>query len=130
LNQPVPADHRRGHHSAASPDAAQAPDVVGPDGIRVTLRIEPAVDRLLRWRRLWSTPEPLTSPGSTYVDYRVLPGFVQRLLGGSWVVDVEADSGDRVRVTASTREEAVGYARQIRDGIEAQGVAFLRTFAG
>ena len=48
---------------------------------------------------------------------------------GKWVVDIEADNGDRCRVNASDREEALAYARTIHDGVQQQGVTFLRTFA-
>ena len=65
-----------------------------------------------------------------YVDYRVLPGFVQqRVLRGRWAVMVEADNGDHCRVKARTRDDALSYARQIHDGVVERGVAFLRTFA-
>jgi len=103
---------------------------VGPDGVRVTLRVEPAVDRLRRLRFLLSAPAPLTDPIGTYFDYRTLPGLVQRyLLGDRWAVDVEADNGARCRVKATNRDDAIAYARQIHDGVQADGVAFLRTFA-
>lgn len=59
------------------------PDVTGPDGVRVTLRVEPAGDRLRRWRFMFFTPRVLTDP----------------------------------------------LARQIHEGIQNEGVAFLKTFA-
>jgi hypothetical protein len=106
------------------------PDVTGPDGVRVTLRVEPAVDRLRRWRFMFFTPRVLTEPLDTYMSYRILPHIVQRrLLGNRWVVNVEADNGERCRVKATDRLTAITYARQIHEGIQSQGVAFLRTFA-
>lgn len=79
---------------------------------------------------MFATPAVLTDPVDTYVDYRVLPRLVQRyLLRGRWAVEVEADSGERCRVKASTREDAIQYAGQIHDGVQEQGVRFLRTFA-
>lgn len=106
------------------------PDVAGPDGVRVTLTIEPAVDRFRRWRLMVATPRALTAPAETYVSYRVLPDLVQRyVLRDRWAVEVEADSGERTRVRASTRDDAIEYARQIHDGVAKQGVGFLTTFA-
>jgi hypothetical protein len=124
------ADHRREIYSATDPNALQVPEAVGPDGIPVTLRVEPAIDRLRRWRNMTSVPEVVTAPLSTYVGYRIVPDWVQKhLLRDRWVVDVEADSGDRCRVRASNRAEAVEIARKIHAGISAHGVAFLATFA-
>ena len=77
-----------------------------------------------------ATPRVLTDPAETYVSYRVLPDLVQRyVLRDRWAVEVEADSGERTRVQAGTRDDAIEYARQIHDGIANQGVAFLKTFA-
>lgn len=130
MNLCVPNDHQGDPYGPASSEARWSPDVVGPDGIRVTLRVEPAVDRWRRWRFMLTTPEPITDPLRTYFDYRVAPGLVQKyLLRDRWAVDVEADSGERCRVDAHTRDDAIQYARQIRDGVQAQGVEFLRTFA-
>jgi hypothetical protein len=126
----VVKDHRRELYSPVSPGAVQVPDVAGPDGVRVTLRVEPAVDRLRRWRFKLFTPRVLTDPAATYVGYRILPDLVQKhLLRGCWAVEVEADGGERCRVSAANRDEAIEYARQIRSGVEDQGVPFLRTFA-
>jgi hypothetical protein len=126
----VSNDHRRELYSPVSQSALQVPDVAGPDAVRVTMRVEPAVDRFRRWRFMISTPRVLTDPAETCLSYRVLPDLVQRyLLGDRWVVDVEADSGERCRVDSSTREEALAYAHQIHDGVKRQGVSFLRTFA-
>ena len=123
-------DHRRELYSAASAEARQLSDAAGPDKVRVSVRVEPAVDRLLRWRLKLFTPAVLTDPVDTHVEYRVLPRLVQKhVLRGRWAVEVEADSGDHVRVQADTRDLAIGYAQQIHVGVNEQGVAFLRTFA-
>ncbi len=115
-------DHRRELYSPVSQSALQVPDVAGPDAVRVTMRVEPAVDRFRRWRLMVSTPRVLTDPAETYFSYRVLPDLVQRyLLRDRWVVDVEADSGVRCRVDSSTREDALAYARQIHDGVQRHG---------
>jgi hypothetical protein len=130
LNDLVSKEHRRELYSPTSQDALRVPDVAGPDGVHVTLRVEPAVDRLRRWRFLVGTPPVVTAPATTYVSYRVLPDLVQQyLLRDRWAVAVEADSGEHCRVAASSREEAIELARQIHDGLAAQGVAFLKTFA-
>jgi hypothetical protein len=123
-------DHRRELYSPASTDARDLPDAIGPDGVRVTLRVEPAVDRLLRWRFGLSTPSVLTDPIETYAAYRVAPDWVQRhILRDRWCVNVEADSGVRCLIKATNREDAIGYAEQVRAGVQESGVAFLRTFA-
>ena len=117
-------------YSSASRGAGWLPNAVGPDGVRVTLRVDPAVDRLRRWRHLWAVPEPLTAPIATAFEYRTLPGLVQRhLLKDRWAVDVETDNGDRCRVKAQNRDDALDYARQIHAGIQEHGVGFLRSFA-
>jgi len=79
---------------------------------------------------MFFTPAVLTQPVDTYANYRVLPGLVQRyLLRDRWVVNVEVDSGERCRVRADNRTAAIEYARQIHEGVQEQGVAFLRSFA-
>ena len=79
---------------------------------------------------MFFTPAVLTQPVDTYVNYRVLPDLVQKyLLRDRWAVEVEADSGERCRVEARTRTAAIDYARQIHDGVQEQGVAFLSSFA-
>jgi hypothetical protein len=129
-NAVVKKDHRRELYSPTSQDALQMREVAGPDAVRVTLRVEPAVDRFRRWRLMVATPRVVTAPVTTYVSYRVLPDLVQRyLLRDRWVVDVEADSGVRCRVNAKARDDAIEYARQIHEGVQEQGVAFLKTFA-
>ena len=126
----VTKEHRRELYSAASQSALRITDVTGPDGVRITLRIEPAVDRFRRWRLMLFTPRVLTAPAETYLSYLVLPDLIQRyLLHDRWAVDVEADTGERCRVKATSRDDAFEFARRIRDGIANHGVAFLETFA-
>jgi hypothetical protein len=130
FNRVVKNDHPRELYSPSSKDALQVPDVVGPDAVRVTLRVEPAVDRFRQLRFSVSTPRIVTDPAATYVSYRVLPDLLQRyVLRDRWVVAVEADSGERCRVKARTRGDAIAYAGRIHDGVERQGVPFLKTFA-
>jgi hypothetical protein len=88
LNRVMDRDHRRELYSPASRQARSMSDALGPDGVRVTLRIEPAVDRLRRLRFMLTTPRVLTNPIDTYLDYRVLPDLVQKhLLHDSWAVE-------------------------------------------
>ena len=115
-------------YSPTSPGACWLPDASGPDGVRVTLRVEPAVDRFLRWRRLLTTPRPITRPFATAFDYGTLPGLVQRhVLRDRWAVDVESDTGEHYRVKAAEREQAMMYAKQVHEGVESRGVSFLHT---
>jgi hypothetical protein len=79
---------------------------------------------------MFFVPEPLTDPVGTAFDYGTLPGLVQRyLLRDRWAVDIEADNGERCRVSAPNRDQALAYARRIHAGVQEQGVAFLSTFA-
>jgi hypothetical protein len=130
LDRAVAKEHRRDLYSGHSPEARQVPDVTGPDGVRVTQRVEPAVDRLLQYRLMFFTPPVLSDPAGAYFEYRVLPRLVQKyVLRDRWTVVVEADNGEKCRVKASSRQDAVDYARLIQDGIAKQGVGFLKTFA-
>jgi hypothetical protein len=127
----VSKEHRRELYSADAIEERKVPDAYGPDGIRVTLRVAPAVERLRRWSLFAPTPNVLADPAGTYTQYGAIPDLIQRrLLGDGWAVDIEADSGERTRVKAADRETALEYARRIHDGVQEQGVAFLRTFAG
>ena len=127
MDQLVRKDHRRELYSPASPDAASVAEAFGPDGVRVTFRVEPAIDRFRRWRFLFFTPPVLTDPARAYVGYRVLPDLVQRhLLRDRWAVDVEADTGERLWVRSTSRDAAIAAAGEIRVGVLREGVAFLR----
>lgn len=122
--------HRRELYSPIDPAALDGGEVAGPDGVRVTLRVEPAIDRYRHWRSKLFTPHVITDPVGTYVSYRVLPDLVQQhLFRDSWRVNVEADSGERCLVKAKDRDHAIDLAKQIHTGIKAQGVAFIHTFA-
>lgn len=121
-------EHRREIYSPVSATARQLPDVFGPDRVRVTLRVEPAVDRLRRWRFMLSAPPVLTQPFDTYVSYRILPGLIQKyVLRNRWAVDIEADSGEHCRIRADSRGHAIYVAREVSEGVQHEGVAFLRT---
>ncbi|HEY0888193.1 MAG TPA: hypothetical protein VGE38_01105 [Nocardioides sp.] len=104
------------------------PDARGPDGVPVTVRVEPAVARLRRWRRRLTLPNPLVDPFTKAVAYRHLPAPVQRrVLHTRWVVDIEADTGERCRLPATNRDEALARAHEVRASITRDGVDFLRT---
>ena len=99
-------------------------DAFGPDGVRVSLCVEPAVARLVRERDAWTTPHYgwFPSPGrNTLRD--ALPGLLQSwVFKDRWVVVIEADSGQRRRLTRANREEALGAAQAARERLVAEGV--------
>lgn len=113
-------------YPASSAGAGQLPDAFGPDGIRVTLRVEPAVDRWRRGLKMTTVPNPLTPAAIMRAEQGFVAGLAQRyVFGGRWVVDVEADSGRRLRIEEATRESAVATAKRIHAGVRECGVAFL-----
>lgn len=76
-------------------------DAYGPDGIRVTLAVEPHVRRML-------------------------PALVQRRRRKQrWAILVQAESGQRVRLVRDSREQAVAVAEGIRRNVEQEGVRVL-----
>lgn len=85
-------------------------DAVGPDGIRVTIAIEPAVDRLVRAQDKLGASlvvpflGALTGGRGRKVAQRVL-------LAGAWVVDVESDAGQRARVRRPDHASALALAK-------------------
>ncbi|MBU2693722.1 hypothetical protein [Pimelobacter sp. 30-1] len=96
-------------------------DAHGPDGVRVTIAIEPGGARLERngdrlgvrvrvprWMR-WLRPH-------------VLGPFAARR---TWVVDVEADSGWRVRLRRPERHEAVYLAKSLWHEVNEGGLPAL-----
>jgi hypothetical protein len=105
-------------------------DAFGPDRIRVTVAVEPAVDRLVRERDAWLVPRWgwLSSRlfPARWRPWNVLPGLVQKdMLHDSWAVMVEADSGQRVRLLRSTRDEAWLLATSIVESVRQRGVPAL-----
>jgi hypothetical protein len=100
-------------------------DAFGPDGIRVTVGIEPAVERLVREYYSWVGLRDYLDPVKRALQ-SLLPGYVQsRLLKDRWAILVEADSGRRVRLVRSTREQAFTVAEGIRRNVQQQGVRVL-----
>ncbi len=96
-------------------------DAVGPDGVRVTIAIEPAVDRLVRAQDKLGASlvvpflGPLTGGRGRKVAQQVL-------FAGAWVVDVETDSGQRVRVSRADHSCALELAKVIWRDVRARGV--------
>jgi hypothetical protein len=120
------SDDSQDPYQSASAGAGWMPDTSGPDGVRVTIRIEPAVDRWRRWRNLMTVPDALVPAAVTRFDYQTLPGLVQRyLFRDRWVVDVEADTGERCRVAAADQRGAIANAQRIHAGIQREGLGFL-----
>jgi hypothetical protein len=102
-------------------------DAFGPDGIRVTLCVEPAVQRLIRERDAWFSPKVTIFPDPVRIAARrLLPELVQsRLLKGRWAVVIEADSGERLRLTRDTHDDALASARAIWQQVHDHGVSAL-----
>ncbi|WP_436702091.1 hypothetical protein [Nocardioides sp. BYT-33-1] len=92
-------------------------DAVGPDGIRVTIALEPAVDQLIRANdRL----------GGSFL-LRALSGRGQKVVqqmvyGGAWVVDVETDAGRRVRIRVPDHGSALALAKETWRDVDERGV--------
>ncbi|WP_460849469.1 hypothetical protein [Nocardioides ultimimeridianus] len=92
----------------------------------MTLRVEPAVDRWRRGLKMTAVPNPLVPAAIVRAEQGFFAGLAQRyVFGGKWVVDVEADSGRRLRIEEATREFAVATAKRIHAGVRERGVAFL-----
>ena len=102
-------------------------DVCGPDGIRVTVGIEPAVARLVRERDAWTVPKLGLFPDPTRnVVRNALPELLQSLVfKNRWAVVIEADSGQRRRLTRSSRDEALDVARSVWRRVKEVGVPAL-----
>lgn len=97
-------------------------DAVGPDGIRVTIAIEPAVDRFVR------AQDKLGSSVVVPVLGRLTGGRGRKLVqqvvfGGVWVVDVETDAGKRVRVRRPDHASALALAKDTWRQVVARGAA-------
>ncbi|MCW2544060.1 MAG: hypothetical protein JWM40_1612 [Frankiales bacterium] len=103
-------------------------DVFGPDGVRVTLCVEPAVQRLIRERDAWFSPRPTIFPSPVRTAARrLIPEVIQsRLLKGRWAVVIEADSGERLRLMRDTHGEAQTMARTIWQQVHEEGVSALK----
>jgi hypothetical protein len=100
-------------------------DAFGPDGIRVTIAVEPAVQRWIRARDQWTAPLFGWLP-SRWQPRNLLPVVIQqRILKNAWAVNVESDSGVRVRLVRPTREAAWSAARTVSESVLQHGVSAL-----
>ena len=105
-------------------------DTFGPDQIRVTIAVEPAVQRLVRERDQWTVQRRVPwQLWMTRVQVSLrdqLPAVIQqRVLGGRWAVAVQADSGQKKRLLRPTRDEAWALATSIAESVRVQGVTAL-----
>jgi hypothetical protein len=102
-------------------------DAFGPDGVRVTLCVEPAVERLIRERDAWLPPKLTILPDPVRTAARrLIPEFVQsRFLNDRWAVVIEADSGERARLIRDTRDAALARARTVSQLVHDTGVKAL-----
>jgi hypothetical protein len=102
-------------------------DAYGPDGVRVTVGVERAVDRLVRERDSWTTPRYGLFPDPTRnVVRNVLPQVLQVLFfKHRWAVVIEADSGERRRLTRPTHDEAMDAAKSVWHRVTEKGVGAI-----
>ncbi len=105
------------------------PDTTGPDGVAVSVLVEPAAARMLRLYRSVHTPPVLTNPLRSWWENRIATGITQdREIRGSWVVDVETDGGQRYRIKVASRADAIAQANQIHLGVKKDGASYLTRF--
>jgi hypothetical protein len=85
-------------------------DAFGPDGIRVTIAIEPTVDRFVRAQDKLggSLVVPVLGALTGGRGRKVVQEVV---FAGAWVVDVETDAGERVRVRRPDHSSALALAK-------------------
>jgi len=101
------------------------PEVSGPDQVRVTVAVEPAVERLVRERGQWMVPRLSLLPRSLQ-PWHLVPAVLQSaVLRDAWVVVVEADSGRRLRLSRPNRGKALQTAAALSDAVKERGVAAL-----
>lgn len=96
-------------------------DSFGPDGIRVTIAVAHAVDRLVRWREKLGLRE-WQIPGNRWFNNRLAHVTQRTLMQGRWAVEIEADSGQRAYITVADEQAARALARSISDDVVQRGV--------
>lgn len=101
-------------------------DAFGPDGIRVTVCIEPAAERVVREAKSWGFLQPKIFDPAGNAFRHALPGFLEsRLFKDRWAVLVEADSGQRVRLIRNSKQEALAAGENVRKSVMRDGVKVL-----
>lgn len=96
--------------------------VAGPDGVRVTICVEAAVQRWVREQNQWSSAS--RSFDQAFRDAGAL--LAQRLLlRDRWAVVIEADSGQRLRLVRPNRDDALTLAESVSATVTQRGVAAL-----
>ncbi len=114
---------------ATASGAGQFPDTVGPDGVAVSVLVEPAAARMLRLYRSVHTPPVLTNPLRAWWENRLAQGIESdREVRGTWVVEVEADGGRHYRIKVASRADAIAQANEIHRGVKAEGARYLARF--
>ena len=89
----------------------------------MTRCVEPAVQRWVRERDGWTVGG--YNPFAQAIR-DAIPLMAQRLIfRDRWVVQIEADSGQRVRLIRPTRTEAMALAESVGDAVRADEVAAL-----
>lgn len=96
-------------------------DVRGPDGVRVTIAVEPGGARLERNRERLGAGVPVPR-WVLWLRPHVLGPYAARR---TWVVDVEADSGRRARLRRPERHEAVYLAKTLWHEVNEGGLPAL-----
>jgi hypothetical protein len=128
------ADQRRAARTASPPPSSSAPsagaglegpwldEVVGPDGVRVTFRVDPAV---AWWQQAVSASVnrfSLRNPSFARWANRVDPATPTP---GGWVLTAVADDGRKVRLTTTTRQQAVTVGHELAGLVRRHGAAAL-----
>jgi hypothetical protein len=103
------------------------PEVTGPDGIAVTVRVEPAVEKWARTWFRWAVP-PLLLIAVPRAMRAVLGTAQKDILGDRWAVDLESDGGVKLRLTAPTEDEATALGQRISAAIAERGEAAIEEF--
>jgi hypothetical protein len=100
-------------------------DAFGPDGVRVTFRVEEAADRLIREADQWGLfgKTHLLRSLSKTVDDGVHDAVEEVVSNNRWSLLVESDSGRKGRATLATRDEAFALAERVSAAVRARGVA-------
>ncbi len=96
-------------------------DAYGPDEVRVTIAVEPAVRRLVRAREMLGL-RAFALPFNRQVNDRLMSFLQTTPLRRRWAVAIETDTGLTARIRTSTREEAVSLARATWHDVRRRGV--------